>query len=31
MRAKHIVKAIGKLERSGMTLVDQVIILNQWR
>jgi hypothetical protein len=31
MKPKHIVTAIGKLERSGISIGDQVIILNQWR
>jgi predicted nuclease of predicted toxin-antitoxin system len=31
MRPKHIVAALGKLERSGYDLTDQLVILNQWR
>jgi len=31
MRAHHIVRAIGKLERSGIPTVDRVIELNRWR
>ena len=31
MRPKHIVSAVGKLERSGMVLVNELVILNQWR
>jgi predicted nuclease of predicted toxin-antitoxin system len=31
MKPKHIVAAIGKFVRSGATVVNQVIVLNQWR
>lgn len=31
MRTGHIVKAVGKLERSGMSLINEWVILNQWR
>lgn len=31
MRPKHIVAAIGKLERSGMDLANQIVVLNHWR
>jgi predicted nuclease of predicted toxin-antitoxin system len=31
MKAKHIVTAIGKLERVGLDLHNQVVVLNQWR
>jgi predicted nuclease of predicted toxin-antitoxin system len=31
MKAKHIVTAVGKLERAGLALQDQVVILNHWR
>jgi hypothetical protein len=31
MKSKDIVTAIGKLERSGTPLADQMIVLNQWR
>lgn len=31
MKSKHIVAAIGKLERSGVPLTGQIAILNQWR
>jgi hypothetical protein len=31
MKPKHIVAAIGKLERSGVSIVNQIAVLNQWR
>ena len=31
MKPKHIVAAIGKLVRSGTPVVNQFIVLNQWR
>jgi predicted nuclease of predicted toxin-antitoxin system len=31
MKSKHIVAAIGKLERSGVAIVNQTVVLNQWR
>jgi predicted nuclease of predicted toxin-antitoxin system len=31
MKPRHIVAAIAKLERSGLPLRDQIIVLNQWR
>ena len=31
MKARHIVAAIGKLERSGLDLSNQFVILNHWR
>jgi predicted nuclease of predicted toxin-antitoxin system len=31
MKPGHIVRALAKLERSGLPLRDQVIVLNQWR
>jgi predicted nuclease of predicted toxin-antitoxin system len=31
MKSKDVVTAIGKLERSGMAVVNQVIVLNFWR
>ena len=31
MKAKHIVGAIGKLERAGFNPANTVVILNQWR
>jgi hypothetical protein len=31
MKPQHIVAAVGKLERSGALLANQVVILNQWR
>jgi predicted nuclease of predicted toxin-antitoxin system len=31
MKSKHIVAAIAKLERSGLQLTDQVVVLNHWR
>ena len=31
MKPKHIVAAMGKLVRSGAPVVNQLIILNQWR
>jgi predicted nuclease of predicted toxin-antitoxin system len=31
MKPAQIVKAIGKLERSGMTTTNELVILNHWR
>lgn len=31
MKVRHIVAALGKLEQSGMSLLNQWIVLNQWR
>jgi predicted nuclease of predicted toxin-antitoxin system len=31
LKPKQIVKALGKLERSGAPLLNQLIVLNQWR
>src|SRR5258708_4649754 len=31
MRPKHIVTAIGKLERSGVSVAGDVVVLNGWR
>jgi len=31
MKPRHIVTAIAKLERSGLPLRNQIIVLNQWR
>ena len=31
MKPGHIVVALAKLERSGLPLRDQIIVLNQWR
>jgi hypothetical protein len=31
MKPKHIVGALGKLERSGLALGDDFIVLNHWR
>jgi len=31
MKPRHIVAAIGRLERSGLDCTNQVVILNQWR
>ncbi|HLW66049.1 MAG TPA: DUF5615 family PIN-like protein [Gemmataceae bacterium] len=31
MQANQIVRAIGKLEAAGTPIVDEFIILNQWR
>jgi predicted nuclease of predicted toxin-antitoxin system len=31
MKPKHIVGAIGKLERAGLDITSQLIVLNQWR
>lgn len=31
MKPNHIVAAIGKLEASGIALVNQVVVLNHWR
>jgi predicted nuclease of predicted toxin-antitoxin system len=31
IRPHHIVRAIGKLERSGVPIADQVTVLNHWR
>lgn len=31
MRAKHIIKALDKLERSGLALANQIVVLNHWR
>jgi len=31
MKPKHIVAAIAKLARSGAPVVNQFIVLNQWR
>ena len=31
MRPKHIVRALGRLEQAGLTLGDQVTVLNHWR
>jgi predicted nuclease of predicted toxin-antitoxin system len=31
MKPKHVVAAVSKLDRSGLPLVDQLVVLNQWR
>lgn len=31
MKPKHIVAAIAKLETSGMSIVNEIVVLNQWR
>ena len=31
MRPKHIAAAVGKLDRSGLDLANQLVVLNQWR
>jgi hypothetical protein len=31
MKTAQIVRALGKLERAGVPVVDQLIILNHWR
>lgn len=31
MKPKHIVTAIGKFVRSGAAVVNQIVVLNQWR
>jgi predicted nuclease of predicted toxin-antitoxin system len=31
MRPKDVVTAVGKLERSELVLVNELVILNQWR
>lgn len=31
MQPKHIVKAVGKLERSGVPIANEVTVLNHWR
>jgi hypothetical protein len=31
MKTKHIVAAVGKVERSGLPLENEWIVLNQWR
>lgn len=31
MKVKHIVAAINKLDRAGLLLADQLVVLNQWR
>jgi hypothetical protein len=31
MVPKHIVAALHKLEKSGLSLVNQLIVLNHWR
>jgi hypothetical protein len=31
MKPKHVVTAVGKLERSGLELANELIILNHWR
>ena len=31
MQPKQVVAALGKLERSGFHLTNQIVILNQWR
>jgi hypothetical protein len=31
MKPKHIVAAVGKLERSGISCVSEIVVLNQWR
>jgi hypothetical protein len=31
MKAKHIARAIAKLEQAGLDLSNQVVILNHWR
>jgi predicted nuclease of predicted toxin-antitoxin system len=30
MKPKHVVTAVGKLVRSGMSTANQVVVLNQW-
>jgi hypothetical protein len=31
MKPKDIVKALGKLDRSGMVMLNEYVILNHWR
>ncbi len=31
MKPKHIVRAIGRLEQSGLPLENQIYVLNHWR
>ena len=31
MKPKHIVAAIGKLGRAAAPVIDQIVVLNQWR
>jgi predicted nuclease of predicted toxin-antitoxin system len=31
MKPKHVVAAVGKLERSGIDITTQVVVLNAWR
>jgi hypothetical protein len=31
MKSKHIVTAVGKLERAGVGIRNQVVVLNHWR
>jgi len=31
MKSAHIASAIGKVERSGISLVDEIVVLNHWR
>ena len=31
MKPKHVAAAIARLERSGLPVRDQIIVLNQWR
>jgi hypothetical protein len=31
MKVKHIVVAVNKLERAGIPVDDELIILNHWR
>jgi hypothetical protein len=31
MKPKHIIAAIAKLEKSGLALENQLVVLNHWR
>lgn len=31
MKSKHLVRAIANVEAAGITMHDQVVVLNQWR
>ncbi len=31
MKSKHVVSVVGKLERLGVPVANQIIVLNQWR
>jgi hypothetical protein len=31
MKPKHTVVAIHRLEQSGLVIVNEIVVLNQWR